>query len=117
MPLSPSLVLLSALSLAAGPPAPAVLPLLSQAMQSPWWENYDQKDRYLCPNRSSLVLERNASQASLIGGGGQVILFREETDAPGVLYRNGAMRVILQGDQLTFERLPMRLVCLRTEQA
>lgn len=111
MPLSPSLALLTALSLAAASQPPPVL-----AMQSPWWENYEQKDRYLCPNRSTLVLERNASQASLIGGGGQVILFREDRETPGVSYANGSMRVIVEGDELTFERLPLKLVCLRTEQ-
>ncbi len=113
MPLPPSLALLVALAL---PPAATPAPPLAQAMQSPWWENYDQKDRYLCPNRGSLVLERNDSQASLISGGSQMILFREASDAPGLRYRNDQMQVILRGDELTLERLPLKLVCVRTDQ-
>lgn len=120
MPLPPSLALLAALALnpAAPPAAPAPDPVhgVAQAMQSPWWENYDQKDRYLCPNRGALVLERNDSQASLISGGSQMILFREASDAPGLRYRNEQMQVILRGDELTLERLPLRLVCVRTDQ-
>ena len=111
MPLTPSLALLAALVLAALPH-----PSLAQAMQSPWWENYDQKDRYLCPNRGSLILERNDSQASVISGGNQMILFREASDAPGLRYRNDQMQLILKGDELTLERLPMKLVCVRTDQ-
>jgi len=85
-------------------------------MQSPWWENYDQRDRYLCPNRGSLVLERNDSQASLISGGSRMILFREASDAPGLRYRSEQTQVILRGDELTLERLPLKLVCVRTDQ-
>ncbi len=120
MPLSPSLAFLIALVMAqSGTPLPRP-PLqgqpVAQAMQSPWWENYDQKDRYLCPNRGALVLERNDSQASLISGGSQMILFREASDAPGLRYRNEQMQLILRGDELTLERLPMKLVCVRTDQ-
>lgn len=120
MPLPTSLALLVALSLTpasipASPPSPAAFKV-AQAMQSPWWENYDQKDRYLCANKGSLVLERNDSQASLISGGSQMILFRDASDAPGLRYRNDQMQVILRGDELTLERLPMKLVCVRTDQ-
>jgi hypothetical protein len=120
MPLPPSLALLLALALtplapAAARPSPSAL-TIAQAMQSPWWENYDQKDRYLCPNRGALVLERNDSQASLISGGSQMILFREASDAPGIRYRNDQVQVILRGDELTLERLPLKLVCVRTDQ-
>ena len=117
MPLPPSLALLVALTLSPAAQAswrPASP--LAQAMQSPWWENYEQRDRYLCPNRGSLVLERNDSQASLISGGSQMILFREASDAPGLRYRNAQMQVILRGDELTLERLPLKLVCVRTDQ-
>lgn len=117
MPLPPSLALLVALVLSPAFPASSrPVPPLAQAMQSPWWENYDQRDRYLCPNRGSLVLERNASQASLISGGSQMILFREASDAPGLRYRNDRMQVILRGDELTLERLPLKLICVRTDQ-
>ena len=119
MPLPPSLALLVALAVtplapAAARPSPPFP--IAQAMQSPWWENYDQKDRYLCPNRGALVLERNDSQASLISGGSQMILFREASDAPGIRYRNDQVQVILRGDELTLERLPLKLVCVRTDQ-
>jgi hypothetical protein len=86
-----------------------------QAMQSPWWENYDQKERFVCPDRGALVLERNESQASLISGRSSSILFREASDNPGLIYGNGTLRVILRGDELTLEQLPQRLICLRTE--
>ncbi|WP_216902792.1 MliC family protein [Synechococcus sp. CCY 9618] len=91
-----------------------LLPLL--AMQSPWWEHYDLRERFVCGERLSVVLERNASQASLITGGSRATLFREESDAPGLRYQNESLRVILRGDELTLEQLPTRRVCLRTEE-
>ncbi|KEF43385.1 MAG: hypothetical protein ER33_01185 [Cyanobium sp. CACIAM 14] len=91
-----------------------LLPLL--AMQSPWWENYDLRERFLCSDRLSVVLERNASQASLIAGDARATLFREESDAPGLRYQNESLRVILRGDELTLEQLPVRRVCVRTEE-
>ena len=111
MSLTTRLALLAALSLGG---AALVQPL--QAMQSPWWENYEQKDRFLCRNRSMVVLERNDSQASLITGGRPLLLFREDSDQAGQRYRGGDLLVILKGDELTLERLPTRLVCVRTEQ-
>ncbi len=123
MPLPPRLALLVALALSPSPAAAATLTPSSgmqrpvaQSMQSPWWENYEQKDRYLCPNRGSLVLERNDSQASLISGGSQMILFREASDAPGLRYRNEQMQLTLRGDELTLERLPLKFTCVRTDQ-
>jgi len=97
--------------LAAGLMAPAAL-----ALQSPWWENYDRSDRYLCNKQMHLVLERNESQASLITGGGRMLLFRDSAQTVGVSYRNDVMRVILQGDELTLEQPPQRLICLRTDE-
>ena len=88
----------------------------ARAMDSPWWENYDQKDRYLCAGQGGLVVERNEAQASLISGRGRMILFREASEAPGLRYRNEDFRIILRGDELTLERLPMRLTCVRTDQ-
>jgi hypothetical protein len=85
------------------------------AMISPWWENYDIKERYLCSEKGGVVLERNASQASLISGGSRMTLFRESGDGPAMVYRNDEMRLILRGDELTLERLPMKIVCLRSE--
>jgi hypothetical protein len=85
------------------------------AMSSPWWENYEHRDRYLCPDKGALVLERNESQASLISGRSRFTLFREASDAPGLRFSNEAMRLILRGDELTVEQLPMILTCLRTE--
>jgi hypothetical protein len=116
MPLTPRLALQVALGLTTLVQPALPLPAKAQAMLSPWWENYDQKDRYLCPNQGSLVLERNASQASLISGGTQMTLFREASDAPGLRYRNDEMRLILRGDELTLERLPLKLTCVRTDQ-
>lgn len=88
----------------------------SLSMQSPWWENYDSRESYLCNDRATIVLERNESQASLIAGGLRSTLFRESSRALGVSYRNDSMRLILSGDVLTVERLPLRFTCVRTEQ-
>ena len=95
-----------------------LIPLLGPlAMTSPWWENYDSKDSYLCGDRNTVVLERNASQASLIAGGFRSTLFRESSDAPGQRYSNDTMRLILRGDELTVERFPIVLTCVRTDKA
>ncbi len=101
---------------------PALAGLLSlltgpaSAMQSPWWENYDLKERFVCPDHGALVLERNESQASLISGRSSSILFREANDNAGLTYRNGPLKVTIRGDELTLEQLPQRLICLRTEE-
>ncbi|MEB3334956.1 MAG: hypothetical protein VKP70_08225 [Cyanobacteriota bacterium] len=88
------------------------------AMTSPWWEDYDVKERYLCTGKGGgVVLERNASQAALISGGSITTLFREASDGPALVYRNEELRLILRGDELTLERLPLTITCLRSEQA
>ncbi|MFO0038965.1 MAG: hypothetical protein ACK522_08475 [Synechococcaceae cyanobacterium] len=85
-------------------------------MGSPWWENYERRDTYRCPDQRLLVLERNDSQASLLSGRVRSTFFREAGDAPGVRYQSGRLRLILEGDALTLEELPQRLTCVRTEQ-
>lgn len=92
-----------------------VLPL--QAMVSPWWEDYAIRDSFLCRDRVAVHVERNDAQASLISGSMRLTLFREQRDLPGLRYGNGEMRLILDGDELTLEQLPMRLSCLRTDNA
>jgi hypothetical protein len=94
----------------------AFAPLLAQAMYSPWWEDYAIKDRYLCRDKGLVVLERNDAQASLINGRNRSTFFREASALPGLHYTAEGMRLILRGDELTIERLPQRLQCLRTEQ-
>ena len=89
---------------------------IAEPMQSPWWEDYASRDRYLCRNEGVLVLERNDAQASLIQGRYRSTLFREASDEPGLRYSGNGMRLILQGDELTLERLPQRIQCLRTDQ-
>jgi hypothetical protein len=88
----------------------------SLAMGSPWWENYEHRDTFRCPDQSSLVLERNDAQASLLAGRTRSTLFREPSDAPGIRYKAGPLRLILRGDELTLEQLPQRLTCVRTEE-
>lgn len=94
--------------------------LLPLAQSSPWWENYDSKTRFLCPDRSAMVLERNEAQASLFTGRYRTTLFRENGEGPAIRYTNDALRVILRGDELTVEHRPMPLTmtmtCVRTEQ-
>ena len=84
-------------------------------MGSPWWENYDVRQSYLCPGRGTVVLERNDSQASLLNDGVRSTFFREPSSGLGVRYRNDRTTLILRGDELTLEQLPQRLVCVRTE--
>ncbi len=86
------------------------------AMNSPWWEDYDVKERYRCSDQATIVLERNESQASVFTGRYRSTLFRETGDSTGVRYRNELMRLILRGDELTLEQLPLRLTCIRTEE-
>ena len=95
----------------AAPPASSAEPL-----QSPWWEDYAIRDRYLCRPEGVVVLERNDAQASLIQGRYRSTFFRERSDEPGVRYSGDGMRLILQGDELTLERLPQRIQCVRTDQ-
>ena len=114
--------------LAAVPPQPPssdsghpVLPLPPQLaspgpMSSPWWENYDVRQRFLCPQRGSMVVERNDSQASIFSGGMRFTLFREGGEGPGLRYRNDALSMTINGDELTLEQLPQRLTCIRTEE-
>jgi hypothetical protein len=96
----------------------ALLPMLLGlvAMSSPWWEDYDIKDRYLCSDKGGVVVERNASQATLINGASHTTFFRETSSDPALIYRNDDWRLILRGDELTLERLPMKITCLRSEQ-
>jgi hypothetical protein len=105
---SPSLALLLAPFLLAGPAA---------AMSSPWWENYDLRDRYLCSDQGTIVVERNDAQASILTGRSRTTLFREKVGGPAIRYRNDLTRLILRGDELTLERLPFKLTCVRTEEA
>jgi hypothetical protein len=93
----------------------ALLPLASLA--SPWWENYQQRDTYRCGEAGTVVFERNDAQASLLSGRVRSTLFREKSDAPGLRYSSGRLRVIVRGDELLLEQLPQRLTCLRTESA
>jgi hypothetical protein len=86
------------------------------AMTSPWWEDYDKKERYLCSEKGSVVVERNASQAALINGGVITTFFREASDGPALVYRIDDFRLIVRGDELILERLPMTITCVRSEQ-
>ncbi|MEB3321507.1 MAG: hypothetical protein VKI81_01645 [Synechococcaceae cyanobacterium] len=86
------------------------------AMSSPWWEDYEQRDRYLCSDQATIVVERNDAQAAVLTGRHRSTLFREPSAAPGLRYSNDLMRLILRGDELTLERLPLRLTCIRTDE-
>ena len=64
--------------------APAVAS--AEAIQSPWWEDYAIRDRYLCRPQGVVVLERNDAQASLIQGRYRSTFFREASDEAGIRY-------------------------------
>jgi len=91
---------------------------LGLAMDSPWWENYDRKDRFRCDQQQELVLERNDSQASILMGGQRSTLFRERQDDNGIRYSGKGLSLRLTGDELQLELTqPMAtlLHCQRTE--
>lgn len=86
------------------------------AMSSPWWENYEVRETFLCNDTNKVVVERNDAQASLLAGRSRTTLFREDSPLPGLRYGTDRLRLILRGDELTLERLPQRMLCLRTDQ-
>ncbi|MEB3199036.1 MAG: hypothetical protein VKK62_00740 [Synechococcaceae cyanobacterium] len=92
------------------------------AIDSPWWENYDAKDRYLCNDRMVVVIERNEAQASLFTRGMRSTLFRDNQSSAGLLYRNDVFKVVLKGDELMLDQSRIdpfnpRITCVRTEDA
>ena len=89
---------------------------LTLAMGSPWWEQYETRETFLCPNQGRVVVERNDAQASLLAGRFRSTLFREESPLPGLRYGNDLMRLVLKGDVLNLEHGSRKLECLRTEQ-
>lgn len=98
-------------------PVPHLLLVASTLLvqSSPWWEHYETRDRFLCPQLGTVQLERNNAQASLISGRSRSTAFREDSTLPGIRYVNPRMTLIVQGDVLTIEQLPRRIRCTRTE--
>ena len=99
--------------------------LLSQTLvsfNSPWWEQYDAKEKYLCSDRAVVLIERNDAQASLFARGMRTTLFRDTQVTPTLLYRNDILMLTLKGDELTLDQSKLdpfnpKLTCLRTEDA
>ena len=87
------------------------------AVSSPWWEDYDIRDRFLCGDQGSVVVERNDAQASLISGRSRFTLFRVASSQPGLRFATDGMQLILWGDNLTLEQGRRKLQCTRTDQA
>ena len=87
------------------------------AVSSPWWEDYDIRDRLLCGDQGSVVVERNDAQASLISGRSRFTLFRVASSQPGLRFATDGMELILWGDNLTLEQGRRKLQCTRTDQA
>jgi len=92
-----------------------LLPLL--ALSSPWWEDYDIRERFLCGAQGVLVVERNNAQASLISGNVRYTLFRDASSQPGLIFQSEAMTLTLWGDSLTLEQGRRTLQCTKTDQA
>lgn len=87
------------------------------AIDSPWWENYERKDRFRC-EQQVLVLERNESQASILMGGQRTTLFRDRQVGNGARYRGEGLMLRLKGDELELELtqpMPTLMHCHRTE--
>ena len=95
--------------------AQLLIPLL--ALSSPWWEDYDTRERFLCGDQGSVVVERNDAQASLISGRSRFTLFRVASSQPGLRFATDGMELILWGDNLTLEQGRRKLQCTRTDQA
>lgn len=89
----------------------------SLAMGSPWWEQYELRDTFLCPDRGRLVVERNDSQAAVLIGRHRTTLFRDAAALPALRYSNAMMRLVIRGDVLSLERESQTLECLRTDDA
>ena len=89
------------------------------AIDSPWWENYERKDRFRCDQQQVvLVLERNESQASILMGGYRSTLFRDRQADNGVRYSGDGLMLRLNGDELQLELtrpMPTLMQCQRTE--
>ena len=62
------------------------------AVSSPWWEDYDIRDRFLCGDQGSVVVERNDAQASLISGRSRFTLFRVASSQPGLRFATDGMQ-------------------------
>jgi hypothetical protein len=97
-------------------PAPLLLALSLLTQSSPWWEQYESRDTFLCPRLGRVVLERNDAQAALITGGFRSTGFRDNSGLSGIRYRNEQFTLILRGDMLTIDQRPNRIECTRTEQ-
>lgn len=95
----------------------ALLAPLTLAMGSPWWEQYEVRDTYLCPEQGRLVVERNDAQASLLSGRFRTTLFRENSELPGLRYTNDLLRLVIRGDVMSLEQDSRKLECLRTDDA
>ncbi|MEB3168875.1 MAG: hypothetical protein ACKN89_02380 [Cyanobium sp.] len=92
------------------------------SFNSPWWEQYDAKEKYICSDRAVVVIERNDAQASLFSRGMRTTLFRDANASPVLEYRNDLFKLVLSGDELTLDQSKLnpfnpKLTCLRTEDA
>jgi len=95
----------------------SLLAPLTLAMGSPWWEQYEVRDTYLCSDRGRLVVERNDAQASVLTGRFRTTLFRENSELPGLRYANDMLRLVIRGDVLSVEQESQKVECLRTDSA
>ncbi len=95
----------------------SLLAPLALAMGSPWWEQYEVRDTYLCSDRGRLVVERNDAQASVLTGRFRTTLFRENSELPGLRYANDMLRLVIRDDVLSVEQESQKVECLRTDSA
>jgi hypothetical protein len=98
--------------------AMTVSPPFRVAIDSPWWENYERRDRFRCDQQQVLVLERNESQASILMGGHRSTLFRDRQADNSVRYSGEGLMLRLNGDELQLELtrpMPILIQCQRTE--
>ena len=92
-------------------------PTAASAGPSPWWEHYERSDNYRCGEAVKVVIDRNASQASLYMRVYRLPLFRDQQSPLLKRYANSQFSVTFRGDEIELEDLTSRRLCQRFEQA
>ena len=81
---------------------------------APWWENYGEKENYLCSNQVVLQLRRNEHQASIENfSAPNNTLFRDRTVTAAERYTGTRVTLELRDDRLTVDYGWSTLRCKR----
>ncbi|MCY3536148.1 MAG: hypothetical protein F4X84_08280 [Synechococcus sp. SB0662_bin_45] len=81
---------------------------------APWWENYGEKENYLCSNQVVLQLRRNEHQASIENfAQPNNTLFRDRTVTAAERYAGTRVTLELRDDKLNLDYGWSTLQCKR----